>query len=55
MIKKTSSNQSCGRESECKMVRFLSPSVYFAAFHLGVCHFVFSLGRARSNGTNGFY
>ena len=28
MIKNTSSNQSYGRDSESKMVRFLSPSVY---------------------------
>ena len=28
MIKKTSSNQSCGSDKECKMVRFYSPSVY---------------------------
>ena len=30
MIKKTYSNQSCGRDRESKMVRFLSPSVYKA-------------------------
>ena len=29
MVKKTSSNQSYGRDSEYKMVRFSSPSVYF--------------------------
>ena len=28
MIKKTSSNKPCGRDSECKMMRFYSPSVY---------------------------
>ena len=28
MIKETSSNQPGGRDSDCKMVRFLSPSVY---------------------------
>ena len=28
MIKKTSSNQSYGRDRECKMVRFYSPSLY---------------------------
>ena len=28
MIKKLSSNQLCGRDSECKMVRFQSPPVY---------------------------
>ena len=29
MIKITFSNQSCGRDGECKMVCFLSPSVYY--------------------------
>ena len=32
MIKKTFSNQSCGRDRECKMVRFKSPSVYVTLY-----------------------
>ena len=36
MIKKTSSNQLCGRDSECKMVRFLSPSVYIKRGYIDI-------------------
>ena len=43
MIKKTSSNQSCGRDRECKMVRFFKVPQYSNTSKMAILHIVILL------------